>query len=235
MGLLDLIYPPRCVVCGAVTANRAGVCANCRAGLPYIAPPYCNNCGATQSFCSCHGTRFHFDNSICALWYEKDVRGIIWRMKYKGNYTKGQGLARVLFEYSRERFDASGFVVVPVPLAKRRRKERGYNQSAIIARELAWLMGISYNAGFLKRIRETKPQFDLKIEERAANVAGAFVGKRRADGLNFIVVDDIFTTGSTLSECAKALKEVGAQRVIAMAVSKTQKRYHSQHDNDIQK
>jgi ComF family protein len=104
-------------------------------------------------------------------------------------------------------------VVIPVPLHKQRLKERGFNQSLLLAREVARVFGLEVDYRSLKRIRPTRPQVDLKPDERKKNVKGAFDVKspERVRGRRVLLVDDVFTTGATVSECARVLKKAGAE------------------------
>ncbi|MDH5507737.1 MAG: ComF family protein [Anaerolineae bacterium] len=113
-------------------------------------------------------------------------------------------------------------LVVPVPLSKGRLRERGYNQAAALARPLAWAWGLCYSDAALRKIRETSSQVSLSLDQRKANVVGAFSANPRiALNRNILVVDDVMTTGATLDACAAALKQAGAQYIYGLTLART--------------
>ena len=130
-------------------------------------------------------------------------------------------LVKIHFEASEVKFDLSNFVLVPVPLSKKRLKWRGYNQAEEIAKEISNFFKIPLIADCLIKTKETLPQVELEEKERRENLKGAFLvkNKEKIEGKNVFLVDDVFTTGTTLRECAKALKESGAKKVIGIVVA----------------
>ncbi len=141
------------------------------------------------------------------------------RLKYERDIALGDTFAVFLIQlYNEYRWPVD--IVVPVPLSKKRFRERGYNQSAYIALPVS--LGIKKPITFkaLYRIKETKPQFDLSPEERWQNVNGAFkTNKNIINGKNVLLIDDITTTGATINACAKSMKDAGALSVHALTVS----------------
>lgn len=113
----------------------------------------------------------------------------------------------------------SAQVVVPVPLHRGRLRERGFNQSELLARKVAERMGLPLTADLLIRCQPTQAQSGLALEDRKRNVRGAFVASRQINGSTVLLVDDVISTGSTASECAKALRQVGAARVVVLAAA----------------
>ena len=114
-------------------------------------------------------------------------------------------------------------ILVPVPLSRRRVNERGYNQAELIAKPLAEFIGIEYRDDILKRNKNTRHQAGLRNYERMTNVKGAFSASEDADGKSVIIFDDIYTTGSTIEECAKTLKQMGAGKIIGLTFSITKR------------
>ena len=110
--------------------------------------------------------------------------------------------------------------MIPVPLARERERERGFNQALLLARRIASRLELPTRPRWLARVRATRPQSDLSAAERRANVRGAFRASRRVAGRHVVVVDDILTTGATLGECARALREAGAWRVGVVTVAR---------------
>jgi len=201
---LDLIYPPRCVAC-----RRAGewLCAGCLAQVRFLPPE--RRAGAFGAV----------DGAASAAYSEGPLREAIHGFKYEG----ARALAPLLGEMLYAGWLAArlpGEVVVPVPLHPRRLRERGYNQSQLLARELARLAGLRLDDRTLRRERHTRPQVTLNAAERRANVEGAFGCGPALAGEAVLLVDDVFTTGATLAACAAALKAAGARSVWALTLAR---------------
>jgi len=208
---LDLVFPPHCVGCG-----REGdfLCSRCRGGLSFLQPPLCPRCGRPQlngNLCpACVGAPSALEGMRAPLVFEGVVRTAVHQFKYKNLRALAAPLAALMDEYL-IRHPLPGEVLVPVPLHPKRLRERGYNQSALLARELGRRRGISVAADCLVRREARSPQArTLGVAERRANVAGAF-GCRdgRLAGKAVILIDDVATTGATLEACAAALREGG--------------------------
>lgn len=212
--LLDLFYPERCAGCRSRASDV--LCRGCAEGLPLLEPPLCSRCGLPAAFdtpaCSvCRGTELWFEGFRAPLRYEGVGREVVHALKYAG-YSRLAGrlgaplIARVLPE---GRFDA----VVPVPLHRSRLRRRGYNQAALLARALAGRIGVPFSDK-LKVVRRTRDQIELTATGRRENVRGAFGARGRVGG-RVLLVDDVLTTGATMSECARVLLEAGASGVYA--------------------
>jgi ComF family protein len=152
--------------------------------------------------------------------YEGVIRECIHSLKYENNQSLGEYFSRDLMQcINKENWHLD--LVIPVPLSPFRIKERGYNQSALLARPLAIGLSLRYQPYGLKRIRNTQSQVELNVEERRMNVAGAFQAVPEiVQGKNVLLVDDVTTTGSTINECAKALKSGGARAVYCLALAR---------------
>lgn len=201
-GLLDLFFPERCSACG-----REGglLCAACRAGLrPY--PPEAPPAG--------------LDGVAVAWVFEGAVQRAVHALKYRGRRRVAGALAAALAEALAEA--PAGAALVPVPLHAGRMAERGFNQSADLARHLGRRWGVPMLDGQLQRGRDTGHQAGLSRRERLANVAGAFVWHGAAPPPERVVlVDDVLTTGATLVACAAALRAAGAREVRAVALARS--------------
>lgn len=220
--LLDLLFPPRCVGC-----RRPGswLCPKCRRGIKRITGPLCPCCGrpVTQSgrLCStCRRKAPPIGGIRSAAYFEGVLREAIHRFKYRG----GQVLARPLGQLMTERWSAYHIpaeVLIPVPLHPTRLAERGYNQATLLARELGAAIGLPVETDSLVRIRATAPQVTLDAAARQENVQGAFrcLDDRMADR-RVVLIDDLCTTGATLSACSTALQEVGAASVWAYTLAR---------------
>ncbi len=152
--------------------------------------------------------------------YEGVVRECVHSLKYDGNQSLGEYFSRELIKcVQAEDWLLDG--VIPVPLSTLRIKERGYNQSALLARPLALGLSLHYQPFGLKRIRNTQAQVELSALERRQNVAGAFRAVPEiVSGKNVLLVDDVTTTGSTLYECTRALKESGSNAVYCITLAR---------------
>ncbi len=153
--------------------------------------------------------------------YESPLREAIHAMKYDGVPALADKLAPLLAEAWRELRPQSD-VLVPVPLHTRRQRERGYNQSELLARRLSAQCGVAVRTDLLRRVRHTEQQALLKGDARRHNVRGAFAAGAEVQGRRVALVDDVFTTGSTLAECARTLLSAGASGVCALTVARAE-------------
>ncbi len=225
-GAVRLLFPTRCPVCDRpVKPANAQACRKCLPKLDYIRPPFCMKCGKPLSteveYCADCARRGHwYDRGVCLYGY-RSARKMIYRFKYAGRreYADFLGdqmaayLGRVILSW---RPDA----LVPVPLHRERERVRGYNQALLLARRLGWRLGIPVCEGWLIRGRNTAPQKLLDSRQRQNNLIGAFKLTGSAVKLRTIVIiDDIYTTGSTIDEIALLCRQNGVQRVYFAALS----------------
>jgi len=219
--VLNLVFPPRCVGC-----DRGGdwLCRECIAGFEYVQPPVCSLCGrplTRGSHCNPCSSRASPLLGIRAVAYlAGTLRQAIHRFKYKGTQVLAPHFAELLAQTWR-RAPADTSVIVPVPLHPERLRQRGYNQSALLGRELGKRIGLPVLEGSLLRLRSTRPQVGLGTEERRRNVQGAF-GCRddRVANEDVLLVDDVCTTGATLGACAQALLDQGAGSAWALVLAR---------------
>lgn len=218
---LDLLYPPRCVGCAQ---DGSLYCETCLALLSRLAPPICPVCGLPLERpgvcrqCQEHPLQIDGIRSVAA--YEGPLREAIRCFKYAYMRDLAQVLGDLLVAFWRAnpiRVD----VIVPVPLHRRRLRERGYNQSALLAIHLGREAKLPVVCDVLQRNRYTTSQVRLGWRERRENVANAFscVDQRLA-GKRVLLVDDVCTTGSTLAACSEALRSGGARSVHALTVAR---------------
>lgn len=231
-GLRDIVYPPVCLSCRASLKNKGSVdeavCAECWGAIRMNAPPFCEGCGrhfpaGTGRCPDCSGRHFHYDRSFGACRYDDRIKELLHAFKYGGRDYLGRTLGRLLAAFYRE-YDflfASAEILIPVPLHPSRLREREFNQSAIFCECLASASGKTVADGMLLRRTRTRPQAGLEKEDRILNVRGCFLVKNGAPlaGKHILLVDDVLTTGATLSEAAKALKDAGASKVTALALA----------------
>ncbi len=213
-----------CYFCGS--AGPGPLCASCRAALPALPAARCPGCAlpSTDSrLCGrCLADKPHYDATVAALAYTYPLDAAIQAYKYQGSLglshtfvalmaqaidTREQALREARAEV--HRID----LVLAMPLSTPRLAERGYNQAHELARRLARQYRLPLASDAVLRHKHTVPQAELPWKERAKNIRGAYMATRRFDGLSIAVVDDVMTTGSTLSELARTLKKAGATHV----------------------
>ncbi len=200
------------------------VCPHCANLLEIIDPPRCQKCGRpmekTGTCSECLRHRHLFERSAAVLKYEGAVRDVVHRFKYGNKPSYAVPLGRLMLRLESAKEDsvlAEVDCIAPVPLHKNRMHSRGFNQSALLAKEIAKQCGITYD-DVLRRVKDTIPQSALTASERQKNIADAFMCKKEIMYKHVLVIDDIFTTGGTLTYCAKALLEAGAQRVSCLTL-----------------
>ena len=248
--LLNLVFPPHCVIC---RAGGAVLCDACVEHFPRVQPPWCECCGEPAAGGSplvlvrrsarvrarlgdkgaqgggrvcqpCQQTPPEIDGIRSVVLLEGGARDAVHRLKYGGCSSLAPPLARLMAEYWRVS-PLPADVVAHVPLYIARQRERGYNQAHLLGRELGRLLGLPPVSGTLTRARNTRAQVGLDACQRHANVRGAFEyeSPRRGDGvrgLRVLLVDDVCTTGATLEACSAALKAAGAASVWGLTLAR---------------
>lgn len=216
------VLPRHCLLCGAAV-TRAALCAACDAELPRLPQSRCQVCalpihgGDICGACLDHPPRFDRVSAVFAYSFPLDA--LIHAFKYGGNLAIGSVLGQALGNTIAERAD----VIVPMPLAPERLRQRGFNQAYEIARSVGRMTGIPIAAYICRKVMETQPQAALPWKERAKNVRGAFVCDGDLADKHVAVVDDVMTTGATLNELARNLKRAGAAQVSGWVVARALK------------
>jgi ComF family protein len=229
---LDLVFPALCPACGAAlgAGRRDPLCGVCWTGIERIQYPRCVRCGAAPfdaaaelapvTCPACHEVPPAFDYARSAAQYRGRLREALHAFKFRGKRALAQALGDLVVEVCGASVTAEVSALVPVPLARDRARERGYNQAELLATRVGRRLDISVKPGWLRRVKATVPQSDLAAAERRANVRGAFGASRAAAGRHVVVIDDVFTTGATVEECARALHAAGAARVGVLTVAR---------------
>jgi ComF family protein len=220
--ILNLLFPPRCVGC---KKRGAWFCAACLAVVPRIVPPLCHRCGEPLArpgdLCyNCRREPLQIDGIRSVALFEGPLRQAVHHLKYTGQRGLASSLGSLLVEYWQGN-SLPADVLVPVPLHASRQRERGYNQAALLAHELAAAASLPVIEGCLVRTRQTAPQINLKSDERKANVREAFACvDGRLAGRQVLLLDDVCTTGATLEACAMACRQAGARSVWALTLAR---------------
>lgn len=218
---LNLLFPPRCVICHQ---SGSWLCAACQDRIQFIWPPVCPHCGQPTSMprlCpSCRKAPLQIDGIRAVGYLEGTLRTAIHRFKYSNMRLLAAPLGQLMSQYLlRNQLPVD--VIVPVPLHPHRLRERGYNQAALLAKEMEKALGLPLLEDALVRVRSTIPQVGLSARERRDNVRGAFHwADRSLEGQRILLVDDVCTTGATLEACSLALREGGVRVVWGLVLAR---------------
>ena len=225
------LIPPRCVVCDLQPAAMAGsICTQCEADFFAAKTARCERCAirlpegpsGTGRVCGrCIADVPHFDATTALADYASPVDGMVTALKFTARLDLAQFFGKLLARRLSMALSMNESIVIPVPLAYERMRQRGFNQSHQIARALATATGQRLATDRLLRVRHTPPQQTLALNERRRNIRGAFAIEGSLRGQHIFVVDDVMTTGSTLDEVARVLKQAGAARVHNLIVART--------------
>lgn len=218
---VNLLFPPHCAGCGN---SGTDWCVHCDNETVRIEKPFCLRCGRPHSQvvrkCS---SCFEYPDKLRVRSYARYQGSLIkalLQLKYRPNRRLSALMARWLAEVL-EAANWQATLIAAVPLSSKRRRSRGYNQSALIARELSAIMGLAYASRAISRRRQTKSQVGLDPSARWQNVHQAFRAQpTQVDGHAIILVDDLITTGATLSACAEALVHAGARMIYGLTVAR---------------
>lgn len=227
--LLNLLFPRRCVSCGKI-GNF--FCPACLSKISYLEHQFCSVCqkpaisGQTHPGCQKHQV---LSGLVSVCYFKSPVKEAIHQLKYRLVSELVEELTGLMYRYIEPRMIKSWqkkkFVMAPVPLHKLRENWRGFNQSALLGKSLAEKLDLKFEEKLLKRVKNTKPQVDLKGEARQENIKDAFLINPKFQApnskcQNILLIDDLVTTGATLQNCAKALKHAGTKEVWALTLAR---------------
>lgn len=209
--LLDLLFPPKCAFCGKLLkTGEEGLCVQCQKTLPWLAGSAAEQKGEFYAKC------------VSPLRYEGTVRQSIHRYKFSGNRGYAALYGRLTAQCIGDHLAGEYDLISWVPLSKKRARERGYDQAGLLARAVASALGFTVTET-LRKVRHTKAQSGVEGEaERRANVLGAYevLDPERIADKRILLLDDVITTGATISECARVLRTAGAQRVVCATLAR---------------
>jgi ComF family protein len=214
---MDIIFPPRCIFCRRILSSQAEqeICGDCFKKIPFTAE-------RALSY-----NEDKLDRAICACDYSGIIREALLRLKFRDRPGYSRALSGILARVVEEEYGGLVFdLVISVPLHNQRKRDRGYNQALLLSRELSRGKGIKEASYLMERCRSTEAQSLLDRDKRADNIKGAFRVKKPEEvcGKRILLIDDIMTTGNTLNECARALKEAGAAYAAAAVVAASKKK-----------
>ncbi len=230
--ILSIPFPDTCIVCGNPVGKSEYACKICKNKIPYINTSFkCKTClgflhSSQNGMCgTCLVEQPHYTRFISCLKYEGDIKNTLRAFKFwnRPDYHIGYSkLACDILESSDIYFDA----IVPIPLSKKSYKARGYNQSQLVANRISMYFDVPVFDDILIKIKETKRQSELELKYRKGNIKGAFgvYKPERLNGLHVLLVDDIFTSGSTMREAAKILSQHSLD-ITAFTIARSQLKY----------
>jgi ComF family protein len=232
-GIIDCVFPPRCITCGVLLEECGPLpfCPDCKDGIRFIRSPLCPRCGipfpdsegADHPCGECLATQRPYALARSVGLYEGTLLKAIHLFKYRGKIGIGKVLGTIMADFAGSLWDMKAFsLILPVPLHRNRLRQRGFNQAVILARAVAKRFSLPLDFMMLRRHLLTAPQVGLGRKDRLANVRGAFSVRKPAKiaGRRILLVDDVYTTGSTLSECATVLMRADAEAVAVLTLAR---------------
>lgn len=225
--ILNYLYPPRCPVChGIVEPGCRYICPGCAEKLPLVRGKTCIKCGKPleewdgEHCFDCEKEPHIFSKGMGVFAYDEVMGSSLHKFKYQGRREYGKFYAACVWRYGKSILKTwNPQVIIPVPIHRSRYLDRGYNQAEVIGGHLSKLMKIPMETGCVLRREKTKAQKDLTPQERRENLEHAFVpGKKAAFWRRILLVDDIYTTGSTMDAVSKILKQTGAGEIYAVSI-----------------
>lgn len=224
-GILNVFYPRHCPVCHEILKDQGRmICKRCEKELSPVKEPRCFKCGKPvgerEEYCSdCCRTEHLYDQGRGIFIYDDKMRTSITRFKYYGCREYGDFYARAMCIYAGEEIRRwRPDLIVPVPVHRKKLKMRGFNQSAYLAEKISSFTGIPADMTLVTKPRSTKSQKKLTAHERQMNLREAFRVEKNVKGCSILVVDDVYTTGSTIDAMAHVLREKGAQKIWFLTV-----------------
>ena len=222
----EIICPPKCFICEKVLFIGEAVCSECAKKLPYISDLCCMKCGKpiedeTKEYCAdCIRKKHYFERNIALFSYSSNLKKAVYKFKYSNKRYYGRYFAK---EMTDRYFDVlKSFeldAIIPVPLYRGKLRQRGYNQAELLANEIGRSIGVKVLSDCVVRIVNTIPMKQLNDKERQKNIKGSFkVVKNVVKLKKILLVDDIFTTGSTVDEISRVLTAAGVEYIYVITL-----------------
>ena len=225
--MLNSFLKQTCVLCANHEGGKLGLCGACQQSLPWHASPQCPQCGLLSDglVCgSCLNASPSFDATHALFTYDYPLNRLLQHYKYKESLHLANTFASLFIEKKRSKYlNTSQKIdrIIPMPMHDTRLKQRGFNQALEIARRISKHMQIKLDYTSCQRTKLTPPQASLPLKERIKNIRGVFHCQQDLQGLNIAIVDDVMTTGASLNELAKTLKQAGAAHVECWVMART--------------
>lgn len=225
--LVEIVYPPRCVLCGAPGFDDRDICACCYRELPWIesscvqcAIPLADGSGSQLRCGNCLKKPPSFDHSLSLFSYEQNAVSLIRQLKFNQKLACSRLLGTMLAELIEKAGTCLPDCVLPVPLHKKRLRQRGFNQSVELARAAVKQFDLKLDVRSVERMRDTQSQSGLDKKQRRKNIRDAFRLVRPVNAGHIAIVDDVVTTTSTVNELARVLKKAGVRRVDVWSIAR---------------
>src|SRR5260221_12989259 len=219
--LLDFFFPKFCIFCGSYGKYLCLKCINSK--FEFVWSNICPVCGKESFKAMVHkecSDRTYLDGLVFVVLYNKPVEKVMYVIKHSGFYSVLDEVISIMVGILKIKKIGSSFVLVSISTTRQKKRTRGFNQSEIIATRLAEKLGLNY-LNILVKVKKTKSQFGLNREARHQNLKNSFVINCGDLPENIVLIDDVYTTGSTLNECAKVLKAKGAKKVIGFVFARS--------------
>lgn len=221
--IICLFFPNRCKFCGELTEVYENVCETCTENLPWIDGEVCPLCGSAKKDCNCKGKHGHYYEEIAApLYYDGTVKECIHNFKFKGEKLNYKCLSELMTAACRTRYRDIHFdYITYIPMDKHSQRVRGYNQSYLLAKQISKNLNISFGDNMIIKLYNTDNQHNCNEIERLGNLLGVFDINPKYDvkEKTILIVDDVKTSGSTLSECGKMLYLYKAKSVFCLTAA----------------
>lgn len=223
--ILNVLYPRRCPVCHKILKDQKMLsCPECSYGFKRVGKHYCLKCGkpvnAEEEYCrECRKRKRSFDLCRSVFLYDGSLRQSLVRYKYYGCREYGEFYAASVCRYlGNDILRWNPDVIVPIPMTSKKKRKRGFNQSEYLADRIGEGMNLPVSHTLLKKVRSTRSQKKLNAAQRRQNLRTAFEVREDISGLTVLVVDDVYTTGSTMEAAASCLKASGAEKVFCISL-----------------
>jgi ComF family protein len=226
---IDFIWPPKCLICGISLENgKMIVCGECEKNIILFSPPFCSHCGkplfysgdiSERSCALCKEKKDHFDRVFIIGSYESSLKEAVHQFKYSKKIQLREYFSVLINDYIEKNNVLDKVdVIIPVPLFSTKKRERGFNQSELLAKEISKEWDLPLSTENLYRARYTDPQYNLDYIQREKNIKGAFrlKDKNIIEGKRVLLIDDIITTGATVNECSRILKKEGRAKDVSV-------------------
>ena len=232
--ILNWLYPPACIACKVMLPVNMGnfyMCERCEPLFARVELPICEKCGKNlitqdENCASCFGKNFYFESNVSTFMYDDLMKDLLHDMKFRNKKRIATGLG-LLWAKHIECPDED-FLLTWLPMHPKKQKERGFNQAEVMAKQIAKGLGVPCR-NIIRRVVDTPAQAGLHPKLRHENVKGAFEVNSgySVHGTNIVIIDDIFTTGASINECARVLIEGGAKKIHARTLALTPRKINS--------